>query len=191
MNKEHFFAHDKAIVESQNIGSGTKIWAFTHVLPGAFIGDNCNIGEGCFIENDVIIGDNVVVKNSISIWDGVLIEESAFIGPGVVFTNDSLPRSKVFHDAPMRILIKKGASIGANATILGGITIGEYAMIGAGSVVTKDVPDYGLFYGNPAHQRGWICQCTKKIMYQSNYVKCECGKEYRKLSDGRIELVRG
>lgn len=191
MDKYHFFAHEKAIVESRSIGPGTKIWAFAHVLPGAVIGDNCNIGEGCFIENDVIIGNDVVVKNTVSIWDGVEIEDDVLIGPGAVFTNDFLPRAKIFHDTPMRTLIKKGASIGANATVLCGIVIGEYAMIGAGSVVTKDVPAYALFYGNPARHTGWVCQCARKLVFEGESTRCECAKQYRKLSDNRIELVSG
>ena len=189
MGERHFFAHEKAIVESGSIGPGTKIWAFAHVLPGAVIGDNSNIGEGCYVENDVIIGNNVVVKNGVGIWDGVEIEDGVLIGPGAVFTNDFLPRAKIFHDTPVRTLIKKGASIGANATVLCGIVIGEYAMIGAGSVVTKDMPDYGLSYGNPACHRGWVCQCARKLVFEGESARCECAKQYRKLSDSRIELV--
>jgi len=189
MSKRHFFIHDKAIAESQNIGFDTKIWAFSHILQNAVIGNNCNIGEGCFIENDVIIGNNVVIKNNISLWDGVLIEDNVFLGPNVVFTNDLYPRAKVFHSEPIKTLIKKGTSIGANATILCGITIGEYAMIGAGAVVTKDVPAYALVYGNPARHRGWICQCTRKLIFENGKARCDCGKEYRKLTDNSIELV--
>ena len=144
--------HDFAICESKNIGEGTAVWAFSHVLPGAKVGANCNICENVFIENIVVIGDNVTIKNGVQIWDGVTIEDDVFIGPNVTFTNDKHPVSKNTEFVLMETLIEKGASIGANATILPGIRIGAYAVIGAGSVVTKDVGPGETVVGNPAHR---------------------------------------
>ena len=141
--------HKNSDVQSKNIGSGTDIWQYVVVLPNATIGNNCNINAHCFIENDVIIGDNVTIKCGVYLWDGICIEDNVQIGPNVTFTNDKYPRAK----QPFllqRTLIKKNASIGAGTTILGGITIGENSMIGAGSVVSKNVPDHELWYGNPA-----------------------------------------
>ncbi len=184
-----FYKHPNAIVESSNIGRGTRIWAFSHVLERAVIGDNCNIGEGCFIENDVIIGSSVVVKNNISIWDGITIENNVFLGPGAVLTNDLFPRAKKYC-MPVRTFLKRGASIGANATIICGITVGEYAMIGAGSVVTKDVPAYSLVYGNPARFMSWICVCADKLNFdEEDELDCACGRKYRKINDNTIKQI--
>lgn len=144
-----YYVHPKALVESANIGSGTRIWAFAHILPGARIGRDCNFCDGVFVENDVVVGDRVTVKCGVQLWDGVRLEDDVFIGPNATFTNDILPRSKQPFDLKYTI-VKRGASIGANATILPGITIGENAMVGAGSVVTRDVPSNTLVVGNPA-----------------------------------------
>ncbi|WPU65825.1 acyltransferase [Peredibacter starrii] len=141
--------HQLSDVMSESIGETTNIWQYVVVLKGAKIGENCNVCSHCFIENDVVIGDNVTIKNGVQIWDGVRIEDNVFIGPNVTFTNDQFPRSKVYPDKFSGVIVKKGASIGANATILPGVTIGEKAMIGAGTVVTKDVPPYAVVVGNP------------------------------------------
>jgi len=146
--------HEKAEVQTNSIGEATKIWQYSVVLKGAKIGSNCNINAQCFIENDVIIGNNVTVKCGVQLWDGITIEDDVFIGPNATFTNDKYPRSKVYPEQFVRTIVKKRASIGANATILCGVTIGENAMIGAGSVVTKDVPAGELWYGNPAKSHG-------------------------------------
>jgi acetyltransferase-like isoleucine patch superfamily enzyme len=142
--------HNLSDVQSKNIGKNTNIWQFCVVLPNAQIGDNCNICSHCFIENDVVIGNNVTIKNGISIYDGITIEDNVFIGPNVTFCNDKYPRSKCYPDEFGKTVIKKGASIGGNATILPNVTIGENAMIGAGAVVTKDVPPNTVVIGNPA-----------------------------------------
>ena len=142
--------HKLADVQSKQIGKDTNIWQFCVILPNAIIGNNCNICANVFIENDVFVGNNVTVKCGVQLWDGVTVEDDVFIGPNVTFTNDLFPRSKQYPQKFEKTIIKKGASIGANSTILAGITIGENAMIGAGSVVTKDVPANTLWYGNPA-----------------------------------------
>lgn len=144
------YIHPLADVQSKNIGSETKIWQFCVILKEAVIGNNCNINAQVFIENDVAIGDNVTIKPGVQIWDGTCIESDVFIGPNATLTNDIMPRSKQYPESFSRITIRQGASIGANATLLPGVTIGQYAMIGAGAVVTKDVPDYAVVIGNPA-----------------------------------------
>lgn len=177
------FFHPQALVESKNIGPSTRVWAFAHVLPGARIGCYVNIGDHCFIENDVVIGDHVIVKNGISIWDGVTIEDGAFLGPNVALTNEQFPRSG-FPKGLQRTLIRKGASIGANSTIITGLTLGEYCTIGAGSVVTRNVPAFALAFGNPARCRGWVCICGLKLLFADNgKVRCACGRGYE-LRDG-------
>lgn len=148
--------HPLSDVQSHNIGSNTNVWQFCVIFPNAKIGDNCNICAGVLIENDVIIGNNVTIKSGVQIWDGVTIEDNVFIGPNVTFTNDLTPRSKQYPKEFSRTKIKKGASIGANSTIIAGHIIGEYAMIGAGSVVTKDIPANTVWYGNPAIMKGYV-----------------------------------
>ena len=150
--------HPLSDVQSANIGDDTNVWQFCVVLPNAVIGTNCNVCAGVVIENDVTIGNNVTIKSGVQIWDGVTIEDNVFIGPNVTFTNDLVPRSKVYSGQVARTYVKKGASIGANSTIVAGHTIGEYAMIGAGSVVTKDIPPKTLWFGNPATMRGYITE---------------------------------
>ncbi len=156
--------HKNAIVKSKDIGDGTKIWAFCNILEGAKIGKNCNICDGCFIESKVTIGNNVTIKNGVYLWDGVTVEDNVFIGPAVVFTNDLYPRSKNTKYEQKKTLIKKGSSIGANATILPGLVIGEYAFVGAGSVVTKDVLDFALVFGNPARIMGKVEKDGKVVV---------------------------
>lgn len=151
----HYFAHPNALVESEKIGPQTRIWAFAHVLPGAVIGADCNLCDHTFIENDVIIGDRVTIKSGVQLWDGITVEDDVFIGPNVAFTNDPFPRSKHYPEKFARTVLKHGASIGANATILPGLTIGQYAMVGAGAVVTRDVPPYAIVVGNPARIIGY------------------------------------
>ena len=161
--KSDFYLHPAAICESASIGDGTRIWAFVHVLPKAVIGSECNICDGVFIENDVVVGDRVTVKCGVQLWDGVEIEDDVFIGPNATFTNDKYPRSKIYPESFARTLIRKGASIGANATILPGITIGAGAMVGAGSVVTRSVPPNAIVVGNPAKIVGYVNASMERI----------------------------
>ncbi|MEM7655130.1 MAG: acyltransferase [Bacteroidota bacterium] len=156
------YVHPQALVETEKIGNDTRIWAFVHILPEVEIGENCNICDHCFIENEVKIGSNVTVKSGIYLWSGVTLEDDVFLGPNVVFTNDVRPRSKQYVE-PTQTLVKQGASIGANSTILAGVTIGEYAMTGIGSVITRDIPSYALYYGNPARQKGWVDEFGEKL----------------------------
>lgn len=151
-----YFQHEKALCESTNIGDGTRIWAFAHVLPNAVIGNDCNICDGVFIENDVVVGDRVTIKCGVQLWDGIKVEDDVFIGPNVTFTNDMYPRSRQYPDTFLTTLIHKGASIGANATILPGVEIGEGAMVGAGAVVTRSVPSNAIAVGNPARITGYV-----------------------------------
>ena len=152
--------HPLSDTQSENIGEGTHVWQYTVVLPGAVIGRNCNIGAHCFIENDVRIGDGVTIKNGVQLWDRVEIEDDVFVGPNATFTNDPLPRSRRGAGGRepelMATVVGRGATIGANATIVSGISVGRYAMIGAGSVVTGDVPEFSLVYGNPARIQGRV-----------------------------------
>ena len=148
--------HPLADVQSKEIGSGTRIWQFCVVLPGAKIGAGCNICAHVLIENDVEVGDNVTVKSGVQLWDGVRLEDNVFVGPNVTFTNDVFPRSKVYPDSFEKTVVKRGASIGANATILPGVSIGEGAMVGAGSVVTRSVPPNAIVVGNPARIIGYV-----------------------------------
>lgn len=148
--------HPLADIQSTNIGPGTNIWQFCVVLQGARIGADCNLCAHVLVENDVQIGDRVTIKSGVQLWDGVTVEDDVFIGPNVTFTNDLVPRSKQYPESFARTVIRKGASIGANATIVAGHSIGSYALIGAGSVVTKDVPPHTVWYGNPAVQRGYV-----------------------------------
>lgn len=168
--------HPTAEVQTDSIGPGTRIWQHCVVLKGAVIGANCNINCNVFIEGDVTIGDNVTVKSGVQLWNGVSLDDDVFVGPNATFTNDLMPRSKRYPEAFLRTRIGKGASIGANATILAGIVVGRYAMIGAGSVVTKSVPDHCLCYGNPAVFRAYVCECCHKL--EDDLVCGDCGRRY-------------
>lgn len=148
--------HPLSDVQSSSIGDNTNIWQFCVILPQARIGNNCNVCANVFIENDVVMGNNVTVKSGVQLWDGIVIEDDVFIGPNVTFTNDLVPRSKLYPDFYVKTIIKRGASIGANSTVVAGNTVGEYSLIGAGSVVTKDIPANTIWYGNPALMKGFI-----------------------------------
>lgn len=152
----NYFVHDKGLCESSDIGDGTRIWAFAHVLPGARIGADCNVCDNVFIENDVVIGDRVTIKCGVQLWDGVRLADDVFVGPNVTFTNDPFPRSKAYPKSFGETAVGVGASIGANATILPGLTIGRQSMVGAGAIVTKDVPPNAIVVGNPARIVGYL-----------------------------------
>ena len=186
-----YFVHSTAVVdEGAEIGAGTKIWHFTHIMPGVRIGENCIISQNVFIGSGVILGDNIKVQNNVSIYDGVILEDDVFCGPSMVFTNVFNPRSFISRKKEFRkTLVKRGATIGANVTVVCGNTIGQYAFIGAGSVVTKDVPDHALVYGNPGKVKGWVCQCAEEISFRSEKAICTaCGKRYRMDSQG-VRLI--
>ncbi len=157
-----FYKHPQSIVESNKIGKNTNIWAFVHILPDARIGSDCNICDHVFIENDVVVGDRVTIKCGVQLWDGIRIENGVFIGPNVTFANDIFPRSKRYPEKFMQTAVREGASIGANATILPGLTIGKNAMVGAGAVVTRNVPQNAIVVGNPAYINGYASQSQKK-----------------------------
>jgi UDP-2-acetamido-3-amino-2,3-dideoxy-glucuronate N-acetyltransferase len=183
-----YFVHEKGICESADVGEGTQIWPFSHVLPGAKIGENCNICENIFIENDVFIGDRVTIKNGVQLWDGIRIGDDVFIGPNVTFTNDKFPRSKQYPEKFLETIVEDGASIGANATILPGLRIGSKAMIGAGAVVTQDVPPNAIVVGNPARINGYVHTVKKdNIKYGSDYLDQEL-REPLSLDVGNCKL---
>ncbi|MBK9660879.1 MAG: N-acetyltransferase [Chitinophagaceae bacterium] len=185
----NFFAHSSAIVdEGCQVGDGTKIWHFSHVMPGCVIGNNCNIGQNVVVSPKVTLGNNVRVQNNVSIYEGVICEDDVFLGPSMVFTNVINPRSAVSRKHEyLQTLVRKGASIGANATIVCGNEIGEYAFIGAGAVVTKPVPAYALVIGNPARQTGWMSEYGHKLQFdaEGKAVCSESGTIYQ-LQDGRM-----
>jgi len=189
--EKKYFVHPTAVVdEPVEIGEGTQIWHFSHIMSGAKIGKNCIIGQNVFVGSGAILGDNIKIQNNVSIYDRVILEDGAFCGPSMVFTNVFNPRSFISRKKEFReTLVRKGATIGANATIICGNQIGQYAFIGAGSVVTKDVPDYALVYGNPGRVKSWVCQCAVEITFRSGKAVCKaCGKRYKKDSTG-VKLI--
>lgn len=188
-----YFVHESSYVdESAEIGNGTKIWHFCHIMPRARIGAHCNIGQNVFVSSDVTLGNNVKVQNNVSLYTGVIVEDDVFLGPSMVFTNVINPRSHVSRkDEYKTTLVRKGASIGANATIVCGTTLGKYCFVGAGAVVTRDVPDYALVYGSPGRIRGWMCQCGEQLTFEDDHAICNsCGDAYRK-QDQVISPERG
>jgi len=183
------FIHKSAEVEEGAIiGAGTKIWNFCHILPGAKIGTNCNIGQNVFIGAKAVIGSNVKIQNNVSVYDDVVIEDDCFLGPSMVFTNVINPRAFVERKHEYKkTIVKKGATIGANATIVCGVTLGEYCFVGAGSVVTKDISPYTLVYGNPARPKGYVCKCGLKLGFKEERAFCSCGIIYKKVSQTEIQ----
>lgn len=184
-----YFVHPSAINESTDVGSRTRIWAFAHVLKGAVVGADCNIGETSFVEGRVVIGDHVTVKNGVHLWDGVRLANHVFVGPGAVFTNDMRPRSHPDFRTPREgwrdTLVETGATIGANATILCGNTIGAWAFVAAGAVVTRSVPAHALVSGNPATRRDWVCRCAATL---DEHLACpSCGRSFRETEAGLAE----
>jgi UDP-2-acetamido-3-amino-2,3-dideoxy-glucuronate N-acetyltransferase len=184
-----YFAHETAIIDDGSaIGDDTKIWHFSHIMSGAIIGANCNIGQNVVISPKVILGKNVKVQNNVSIYTGVVCEDDVFLGPSMVFTNVINPRSAVNRKEEFKkTLLKKGSSIGANATIICGVTIGEFALIGAGSVITKDVLPYQLVYGNPARPHGWVSEYGHKLEFKNNLALCPETKQKYKFENNAVK----
>lgn len=185
-----YFVHPSAIVdEPVKIGKGTKIWHFCHVMSGAEIGGNCSLGQNVFVGRGVKIGNNVKIQNNVSVYEGVTLEDDVFCGPSMVFTNVDKPRSAHPTDSSyyLKTIVKRGCTIGANATIVCGVTLGEHSFIGAGAVVTRDVPPYALVYGSPATVKGWMCACGNKLVFDAERTACPvCGKTYQKLAADKI-----
>jgi acetyltransferase-like isoleucine patch superfamily enzyme len=180
------YVHPSAIVESADIGEGTRVWAFVHILPGAKIGKNCNIGDNGYVEAGAVIGDNVTLKNQVCVWEGITIEDDVFVGPCVSFTNDLNPRSPRMPEARVRYsqkqnwlvrtIVEKGATIGANATILAGVRLGQYSFVAAGATVSKDVEPFALMVGAPAQKVGYVCRCGQRIEGSFPAERCDdCG----------------
>ena len=187
----NYFIHPTAIIdEGCDIGAGVKIWHFSHIMSGCIIGENCNIGQNVVVFPKVILGKNVRVQNNVSIYEGVICEDDVFLGPSMVFTNVINPRSAIARKHEFKTtLVKKGASIGANATIICGNNIGEYAFIGAGAVVTANVPDYAVVTGNPSRQKGWVSRSGLSLKFDShNIATCPGTGEKYKLQNGLVEL---
>ena len=182
MDKKGFFAHETAVVDEEcEIGEGVKIWHFSHIMSHCKIGQNCNIGQNVVVSPSVVLGTNVKVQNNVSIYTGVICEDDVFLGPSMVFTNVINPRSAINRRNEFKnTLVKKGASIGANATIICGLTIGTYAMVGAGTVVTKSIPPFALVVGNPGHQIGWVSEYGNRLSFDQNgqAVCAESGQKY-------------
>ncbi len=170
--------HPKALCESDRVGPRTRIWAFAHVLPGAEVGADCNVCDHVFIEGGAKLGDRVTVKNAVLVWDLVTVEDEVFLGPNMVFTNDLAPRAglRKSRERLVPTLVRHGATIGANATVVCGVTIGRYAFVAAGAVVIRDVPDHALVAGNPARRTGWVCACGHRL---GDDLACACDRRYR------------
>ena len=195
MSDKKYFSHEKALVDNgAKIGEGSRVWAFAHVLSGAEIGAHCNIGDYSMVESGAKLGNHVTVKNGVQVWEGVVAEDGVFMGPHCVFTNDMFPRS--FRKRPkeewlVQTHLKEGASIGANATIVCGHSVGRFAFVVAGSVVTKDVPDYAMVMGVPAKFYAWICACGEKLNFKSKKTKCKaCSAKYEKVKARQIKAIR-
>jgi UDP-2-acetamido-3-amino-2,3-dideoxy-glucuronate N-acetyltransferase len=193
MKEKPYFAHETAVIdEGCHIESGTKIWHFSHIMPGASIGKNCSLGQNVVVMPKVVLGDNCKVQNNVSIYEGVICEDDVFLGPSMVFTNVYNPRSAVSRkDEYRKTLVKQGASIGANATIVCGYNIGKYAFIGAGSVIVREVPDYALIVGNPGKQIGWMSEYGERLHFDaSGRAKCPGSGEIYRLTDGKVVKLK-
>jgi UDP-2-acetamido-3-amino-2,3-dideoxy-glucuronate N-acetyltransferase len=193
MKNQDFFAHETAVIdEGCSIGEGSKIWHFSHIMSDCVLGEKCNIGQNVVVSPKVVLGNNVKVQNNVSIYTGVVCEDDVFLGPSMVFTNIVNPRSAIIRrDSYVETLVEKGASIGANATIICGNKIGKYALIGAGAVVTKEVQPYALLVGNPAKQIGWVSEYGHRLDFAKNDIAiCEESNQEYKLSDNFVERIK-
>ncbi|MEC8853224.1 MAG: DapH/DapD/GlmU-related protein [Bacteroidota bacterium] len=190
-NSTTYFSHETAIIDKGCIiGNGSKIWHFSHLMKGAKIGKNCNIGQNVFIANDVVLGNNVKVQNNVSLYSGVQCEDDVFLGPSMVFTNVKNPRSAIVRkDEFQETIIRKGATIGANATIVCGTSIGKFAFVAAGAVITKNVVDYALMKGVPAKQDGWISEFGEKLEFENDIATCKATKQQYKLENGNCQKI--
>ena len=192
MNKKNYFAHETAVVDDNcSIGDGTKIWHFSHIMSNCIIGEKCSLGQNVVVSPDVVLGNNVKVQNNVSIYTGVICEDDVFLGPSMVFTNVINPRSAIIRrDEFKKTLVKKGASIGANATIICGNTIGEYSLIGAGCVVTKEIPPYALVVGNPSKQIGWVSEYGHRLVFdESGITICPESQEKYQLKNNKVDKI--
>ena len=190
--KLDYFAHESAFIDKEvEIGSGTSIWHVSHILKGSRIGQNCKIGQNVVVGPNAVVGDGVKIQNNVSVYEGVTLEDHVFCGPSMVFTNVFNPRSEIPRMNEVRsTLVRRGATLGANCTIVCGTTIGRYAFVGAGSVVTRDVPDYALVLGVPARLGGWVCVCGEKLVFANERAQCQsCTKQYQKTSEQSIESI--
>ena len=190
-NSTTYFSHETAIIDKGCIiGNGSKIWHFSHLMEGAKIGKNCNIGQNVFIANDVVLGNNVKVQNNVSLYSGVQCEDDVFLGPSMVFTNVKNPRSTIVRkDEFQETIIRKGVTIGANATIICGTSIGKFAFVAAGAVITKNVVDYALMKGVPAKQDGWISEFGEKLEFENDIATCKATKQQYKLQNGNCQKI--
>lgn len=188
----NFFVHETAVVDTGAVvGRGTRIWHFSHVCATAVIGDECNLGQNVYVDNNVRIGSGVKIQNNVSVYDGVVLEDDVFIGPSVVFTNVINPRSFIERKKEFQpTLVQKGASIGANSTIVCGVTIGQYVMVGAGAVVTSSAPNYALLYGNPARHQGWVSRAGQRLVFDDkNEAVCSVTGERYALVNNAVEFL--
>jgi UDP-2-acetamido-3-amino-2,3-dideoxy-glucuronate N-acetyltransferase len=197
-SSKEYFVHPQALVESTQIGPRTRIWAFAHVMKGARVGADCNIGDHAFVESGVVLGDNVTVKNGVSLWSGLTVEDNVFLGPNCVFTNDPNARAYIKKASSDLVptVIRSNATVGANATLLCGITIGRFGFIGAGAVVLRSTPEFALVVGNPGRQIGWMCECAHRLPRDppaetgTTYICQHCSRRYERGPGGLRQLGR-
>lgn len=186
----HYFVHESAYVdEGATIGRGTKVWHFCHVMSGAVIGEGCSLGQNVVVMNGVVIGNNVKIQNNVSVYEGVVLEDDVFCGPSCVFTNVSTPRSHVSRKSEYEMTrVCRGATLGANCTVVCGVTLGRYALVGAGAVITRDVPDHALMMGVPARRAGWVCSCGERLPAGRIVTCSRCSSQFRE-DGGRLVAV--
>jgi UDP-2-acetamido-3-amino-2,3-dideoxy-glucuronate N-acetyltransferase len=203
--KKPVFVHPHALVESKAVGQGTRVWAFAHVLRGAELGQDCNVGDHCYVEGGARLGDRVTLKNGVAVWDGVILGDDTFVGPNAVFTNERLPRSARIQRyrrgaetfVPEKTHVQRGATIGANATVVCGVTLGEHSFVAAGAVVTRDVPAFGVVRGVPARLVGYVCACGERLVVprgtrKAKLIECRaCSSRFERDTTGELRPVRG